>query len=106
MEDLETLLNDMKKEGIGAAVIRNDGVTVSSTIALNDVASGVLSSLANVSDAMLKRSGDKQESIEIAYKNEIVVVVPIKNHIFCGVIKDRSEKNKVLEFAKKAESFL
>ncbi len=106
MGELDDLLNEMKNEGIGGAVIRNDGVKVASTIALDDVASGLLSSLSNVSDAMLKRSGDAQESVEISYQNEILVVVPVKNHIFCAMIKDRSQKEKVLEYAKKAQSFL
>ncbi|VVC03755.1 Uncharacterised protein [Candidatus Bilamarchaeum dharawalense] len=104
--ELETLLNEMKTRGIGGAVIQVDGVVVQSTIALNDVSSGLLASVANVSDAMIKKMDDKQREIEVSFGGLILVMVPIKNHIFCGLVKDREEKKIVSEYAQKAKALL
>ena len=104
--ELDAVLNEMKAKGIGGALIRVDGVTVASTIALSDVSSGLLASVANTSDAMMKRMDDRQKEVEVAFDGLILVMVPLKNHIFCGMIKDREEKKTVQEFAQKAKAFL
>jgi len=104
--EIEGILNQMKEQGVGGAVVRNDGVPVHSTIALNDVSAGLLSSVSNISDALMKKSGDQQKEVEIAFDSLILVVVPLENHIFCGVIKSRDEKKTVLEYAEKARPFL
>jgi len=104
--ELENILNEMKERGIGGAVVRVDGVAVASTIALNDVSSGLLSSVANVSDAMMKKADDEQKEIEISFDGLILVMIPLKNHIFCGMIKERDEKKIVQEYAQKAKNHL
>jgi hypothetical protein len=96
----------MKGKGIGGAVIRVDGVSIASTIALNDVSSGLMSSVANVSDALMKRMDDHQKEIEVSFDGLILVMVPLKNHIFCGMVKDREEKKIVMEYAQKAKSLV
>ncbi len=106
MAELEALLNEMKEKGIGGAVVRVDGVQVCSTIPLNDVSAGLLASVSNVSDALMKRMKDQQKELEISFEGLILVMVPINNHLFCGMIKDREEKGTVLEYAEKAKAYL
>ncbi|MEW6722122.1 MAG: hypothetical protein AB1324_02585 [Candidatus Micrarchaeota archaeon] len=104
--EIEAILNEMKGKGMGGAVLRVDGVPVQSTIAMNDLSPGLLASVANVSDALMKKADDRQKEIEIAFEGLYLVIVPLKNHIFCGMIKDREEKKAVLEYAEKAKAFL
>lgn len=99
-------MNEMKEKGIGGAVVRVDGVPVASTIALKDVDAGLFASVANVADALMKRVEDKPQEMEISFSGLILVMVPVKNHIFCGMIKDRAEKKTVLEYAQKAKEYL
>lgn len=104
--ELEAILNEMKGKGIGGAIVRIDGVPVQSTIALTDLSSGLISSVANISDAIMKRMDDNQKEIEISFDGLIMVMIPLKNHIFCAMIKDREEKKIVAEYAQKAKEFL
>ncbi|MFN7991395.1 MAG: hypothetical protein U0R44_04535 [Candidatus Micrarchaeia archaeon] len=104
--ELEGILNEMKGKGIGGAVVRVDGVPVQSTIALNDVSASLLSSLANVSDAIMKKMNDTQKDIEISFGENILYIIPLKSHIFCGLIKNREEKKVVSEYAEKAKAYL
>jgi len=103
---LEALLNEMKEKGYGGAVIQVDGAVVHSTIALNELSSGLLASVANVSDAILKRMDDTQKEVEVAFGGMILVMVPLKNYIFCGMVKDREEKKIVLEYAQRAKALV
>lgn len=96
----------MKAKGIGSAIVRVDGVPVQSTIALTDLSSGLISSVSNISDAIMKRMDDSQKEIEISFDGLIMVMIPMKNHIFCGIVKDREEKKVVAEAAQKARAFL
>ncbi len=104
--EVEAILNEMKGKGIGGAVVRVDGVAVASTIAINDLSSGMLASVANVSDAMMKRMDDSQKEIEVSFDGLILVMIPMKGHVFCGLVKDREEKKIVVEYAQKAKAFL
>lgn len=104
--ELETILNDMKARGVGGAIVRVDGVPVASTIALDDISAGLLSSVANVSDALMKRCEDKQKEVEVSFDGLLLVMIPLKNHIFCGMIKDREEKRIIQEYAEKAKAYL
>jgi len=103
---LETLLNEMKGNGIGGAIIRVDGVPLCSTIALDDTTSGLVSSVSNVSDAIMKRNGDEQKELEISFGGLILVMVPINRYIFCGLVKSRDEKKTVLDYAQTARPYL
>lgn len=104
--ELENILNEMKEKGIGGAIVRADGVAVASTIALNDVSSGLLASVANVSDALMKKNDDEQKEMEVSFDGLILVMIPVKNHIFCGMVKERDEKKIVQEYAAKAKNHL
>ena len=65
--ELEAILNEMKGKGIGGAIVRVDGVPVASTIALTDVSASLLSSVANVSDAIMKKMNDQQREVEVSF---------------------------------------
>ena len=103
---LEALLKELKDKGYGAAVVQVDGVVVHSTLALNEMSASLLSSVANVSDAIMKRMEDSQKEVEISFGEMILVMVPMKNHVFCGMVKDREEKKTILEYAQKAKTML
>jgi hypothetical protein len=105
-EELEAILNEMKDKGIGGAVVRVDGVQVCSTIALNDLSAGLLASVSNVSDALMQKMKDSQKELEMSFGGLILVMVPVNDHIFCGMVKSREEKKTVLEYAQKAKSYL
>jgi len=105
-EKIEQILNEMKEKDIGGAVIRVDGIIEHSTVALNDISAGLIASTANISDMLMQKMGDKQKEMETSFGSLILVMVPIKNYIFCGMIRNREEKKVVLEYAKKAESCL
>ena len=104
--ELEALLDEMKGKDIGGAVVRVDGVQVCSTIPLTDVSARLLASVSNASDALMKRMKDQQKELEVSFEGLILVMVPINNHIFCGMIKSREEKDIVLEYAEKAKPYL
>lgn len=104
--ELEAILNEMKGKGIGGAVVRVDGVPVASTIALTDVSASLLSSVANVSDAIMRKMGDQQREVEISFGDGMLYIVPVKGHIFCAMIKDREQKKIVVDYALKAKAFL
>ncbi len=103
---LEVLLNELKEKGIGSAVVKVDGVPVASTIALKDSDAALFASVANVADAIMKRDGDKPTELELSFGGLILVIVPVKGHLFCGMIQDRAVKKTVLEYAQKAKEFL
>lgn len=104
--DIEALLNDMKGKGIGGALVRVDGVPVHSTLALSELSTGFMASVSNVSDALMKKADDRQDHLELAFENSVLVLVPIDNHIFCGMVKTKEEKRLVLEYAEKAGQLL
>ena len=104
--ELEAILNEMKGKGVGGAIVRVDGVAVQSTIALNELSSGMIASVANVSDAMMKRMDDQQKEVEVSFGNSILVMYPMKNHFFCCMINDREQKKMVSEYAAKAKNYI
>ena len=56
---------------------------------------------------MMKGLGDKPNELELSFGGGLILVmVPVKNHMFCGMIKDRAEKKTILEYAEKAKGLL
>lgn len=104
--ELEALLNELKGKGIGGAIVRVDGVPVTSTMAINEISAGLISSVANISDAMMKKNDDRQKELEITFDDQTLVMVPVNNHIFCGMVKEKEDKKIVMEFAERARPFL
>jgi hypothetical protein len=104
--EIEALLNDMKAKGVGGALVRVDGVPVHSTIALNELTPGLMASVCNVSDALMKKMDDRQRQLELAFENSVLVMVPVGSHIFCGMVKTKDEKRLVVEYAEKARQLL
>jgi predicted regulator of Ras-like GTPase activity (Roadblock/LC7/MglB family) len=105
-EEIEDLLNEMKGKGIGGALVRVDGVPVHSTLALNELSTGLIASIADVSDALMKKMDDRQKQMELAFENSVLVIVPMGNYVFCGMVKTKEEKRLVLEYAEKARQLL
>ena len=103
---IEDVLNDMKNAGIPGALVRSDGIVIYSTLALNDMNAKVVASIANISDALIKKFDDNQKDLEIALDNGIFVMYPIKSHLFCGMIQDREQKKTVMDYAEKAKALL
>ncbi len=103
-EEIETVLNEMKEKGIPGAVIRTDGVTLHSTLALNENTATILAALSELTNSVMKKMGDSQKNSEITFDNSILIVVPQKNYVFCGLIKNRDDKKIVLEYAEKANA--
>jgi len=99
---IEEILNEMKAEGIGGALVRKDGVVIYSTVALPDVAPGLIARCSNISDALMSKIQDTQKENEITFSNGTIVAVPMKKFIFYGVAKTKDEKRKILEYSKKA----
>jgi predicted regulator of Ras-like GTPase activity (Roadblock/LC7/MglB family) len=103
---VEDILNEMKEKGIGGVVVRVDGVPVASTIALKDSDASLFASVANVADAIMKKGNDQPKELEVSFDGLILVMIPVKGHLFCGMIKDREEKKTVQEYAQKAKQLL
>lgn len=99
---IEEILNEMKNEGIGGALIRKDGVVVHSSIALSDIAPGMLARCSNISESMLGTFKNTQKEVEIAFTGGTVVLVPMKTFVFCGIAKSKDEKRKIVDYSKKA----
>lgn len=101
-DEIETLLNAMKDKGVGGALLRVDGVPVHSTLALSELSTGLIASMANVSDAIMKKMDERQKQMELAFENSVLVIVPMGNYVFCGMVRTKEEKRLVLEYAEKA----
>jgi len=104
--ELETLLEEMKGQGMGAAVIRMDGVVVHSTLALNDVSASLISSITNITKAMMEKMDDQQAELEITFDTALYLIVPGKENVFLAMLKSREEKKKALEYAKRALPYI
>ncbi|MBN1170129.1 hypothetical protein JXA56_03830 [Candidatus Micrarchaeota archaeon] len=99
---VEEILNEMKEKGIGGAVVRSDGMPVASTIALKESDASLFSLVANTADALLQKMDDRPRELEVSFNGLILVMVPLKNHVFCGLVKNRDEKQIVLQYAEQA----
>lgn len=103
---VEEILNEMKEKGVGGAVVRSDGVPVASTIALKESDASLFSLVANTADALLQKMDDRPKELEVSFNGMILVMVPVKNHVFCGLVKSRDEKQIVLHYAEQAAGSL
>jgi hypothetical protein len=104
--EIEALLNEMTGKGVGGALLRVDGVPVYSTMAFNELGTGLIASVANVADALMKKMDDRQKQLELAFESSVLVLVPLGNYIFCGMVKTKEEKRLVIEYAEKARPLL
>ena len=100
------LLNDMKNKGLNAAVVRTDGLLLSSTISLSESGANTFASLSNVCDALFKNIKDMQREIEISTGGLFLLLLPVGNYILCGVIKSRDEKKTLREYADKLKQII
>jgi hypothetical protein len=102
----QEILEDMKKEGINGAIIRKDGILIHSTFAITDTGANILSNIANIPDALLKRINDEAKETEIAFGNLIMLIIPIHDYHFVGAMKSREQKASVRKYAERAKSAL
>jgi len=98
------VLEEMKAAGITGALVRADGVLVHSTMPLSDSGAGLLASVSNVSDALMKRVNDTPKELEITFQSQILVIIPIDGYLFCGIVKDREKKKTIRDYAAKAKA--
>jgi len=98
--EAEIALEEMKAAGISGALVRKDGILIHSTFAINETGAGLLASVQNVSDALLKGEKDEANETEIAFGNLILVIVPVDDFLFCGAIKERDQKTIVRKYAR------
>ncbi len=110
MEETDTpekVLDRMRNDdGIGGMIIRKDGKVLNSTVAVNEIGAGMISSLANITDAMAKKISDEQKEVEITFKNLIIIMIPINEYYFCGMVKEREQKKQVRKYAEEAKGLL
>lgn len=105
-EGIGQILEEMKEQGIGGVVIRKDGLALQSTLAMDDVSASLISSIANITKAMMEKTGDEQSELEIAFDSVLCVIVPGRENLLCLMLKSREEKRKALDLAKKALPYL
>lgn len=100
-DDANKIMEALKNAGIGGAFVRKDGTIAYATMKLEDISGNVLASLGNISEALLKRARDQQVELEIVADNDLVVLIPVKTHFLCGVLKNRDQKKTLREYADK-----
>lgn len=98
-KNVENLLNDLKGKGVETALIRKDGILIHSTITLDETAPTIISSLANITDELMKQNSDSQKEIEITMDNIYFVVIPVKEFLLCSPVTDRELKKDLRALA-------
>ncbi|MBI5222844.1 hypothetical protein HY990_00315 [Candidatus Micrarchaeota archaeon] len=104
--EIDSLLNQLKSKGIESALVRVDGVLVQTTMALNDSSVSLLTGLFTSSDALCKRLGDSQKQIQLSLGDSLLIIVPLKNHFLCGLIKNPEDRKYVVEMADSLKAYL
>ena len=104
--DAQDVLEEMKGQGISGAIVRKDGILLHSTFALTERGGQMMATVSNIADTLIKRSGDSAKETEIAFPNLILIMIPIKDYLFAGAIKNREHKPIVRKYALKAKSLL
>ena len=99
--NIQNILNEMKNGGINSAFLRQDGVVIHSTITLEEAGGNAIANVANVSDAIMKKAGDKQKEVEISVDGLYLIIIPIETYFLCGMIKDREQKKTLRSYAEK-----
>jgi len=103
---VDDVLSEMKSAGIEGAVIRNDGVLVSSTMALEEGGAKLISSFNNVIDAMLRSVDDSQREVEISVDSKFLMIIPMRQHMLCGVLSKREKKDELRGYADRMKLLL
>jgi len=106
LEGFEKVLIDLKEEGILGAVVRNDGLLLSSTLSLSKSGASAVSSFSNVCDALLKTLTNTSHEIEVSVGGSYFVIVPTGNYLVCGMLKDRDQKKLLRTASEKLKSVL
>lgn len=102
----QQLLESLKGLGIGSVLVRKSGGLVYSTVQIEDVVANTLASLGKVTETLLKRTGDEQKELEITADNDLIVIIPVKSHFLCGILKSRDQKKTLREYAAKLKAVI
>ena len=97
--ELETVLNGLKEQGIGSALVSSDGKILAATMALDDISTSNLVSFSNTCDSLLKRNEDMQKEIEINFQNGKLVIIPLDKSYLCAIVTRIEDKSKVRDCA-------
>ncbi len=103
---VDEILEEMKNEGYKAALIRKDGQLFKSNFQFEDPLPAVLSSLLNVSDAMLKQAQSQSREVELGLSDSILVALPVSDYYLISYIPDRDKKKVIRTYAEKIKTRL
>lgn len=106
MEGMEQVLESLKAKGIESALIRQDGLMVHSTLTVDEATPGIIASLANITDELMKQGSDQQKEVEITVDTMYFVAIPVRTFLLCGIVKDRELKKDLREAAAQIRKFL
>lgn len=105
-KSVESTLNELKEKEISSAIIRQDGIIISSNFQFEDAGVNAISTIANTSDALLKQFKDKQKEMEIVLGNTSFFIVHIGVFMLCTILKNKDQKQLVRDCAVKLKAEL
>ncbi|MGV8176756.1 MAG: hypothetical protein ACP5NX_03085 [Candidatus Bilamarchaeaceae archaeon] len=101
------ILEGLKAKGIQSAVVRRDGFVLESALPMDENTAYVLSASANLVNALMHQVKDSEKEIEFGFSNgTYLLAVPVKEFLFCAVVRRKDDKPAVREAAKKSAEFL
>ena len=103
---VDQILDEMKSAGYKAALVRKDGQLFKSNFQLDDPLPSILSSLLNVSDAIIKQSKGEGREYEMQLEDSILVAVPVDDYYLVSYIDNRDKKKIIREYAAKIKPLL
>jgi hypothetical protein len=102
----EQVMQELQGKGIAAALLRKDGVLVSSSIGFEEGAQNIIASISNITEEMMLEVADSQKEVEINIDNSFFVIVPVNNFLLCGLVKERELKKELRDAAEQLKRIL
>lgn len=103
---VDEILEEMKNNGYKAALVNKSGQLFKSNFQFDDPLPSILSSMLNVSDAMLKQAKTEGREYELQLAESILVAVPVKDYYLISFLDDREKKKIIRDYAEKIKSAL
>lgn len=104
---IEDILEEMKNNGYKAAVVQKDGVLFKSNFQFDEPRPSIISSMLNVSDALLKQALGDGKEYELALEdNSIIVGIPVNEYYLISILDDREKKKVIREYSLKIKEEL
>jgi hypothetical protein len=104
--EIESMLNASKSKGIETSLIRKDGILIHSTVTLDETLPNIVSSIANITDELMKQSKDNQKEIEVTIDNVYFVIIPVKEYLLCSPVTDRELKKELRALAEQVKGII